>query len=175
DLAHDPADVLSAVRDVDAEELLDGARVAEVVDEGRDVVEAVGVGNGIVVRADLAVLLEGAVEVADLHVRLHHRLAVELREDADDAVHGGMRGAEVHEHVLAALAARGRPLAQEQLSGRPFAHGHISILLASPSAAARTSLRSAPISIIARLAFGCGSPPPPPPPPPPQLFSPSPS
>src|SRR4030095_13638306 len=74
-----------------------------------------------------------------------------------DAVHGGMRGAEVHEHVLAALAAGGRPLAQEQLSGRPFVHGHISILLASPSAAARASLRSAPISIIARLAFGCGS------------------
>src|SRR5713101_1859370 len=45
DLAHDHADVLAAVGDLDAEQLLDRRAVGEVVDEGRDVVEAVRVGN----------------------------------------------------------------------------------------------------------------------------------
>src|SRR3984893_18955855 len=95
----------------------------------------------LVVVARLAVLLEGAVEIPDLHVGLHHRLAVQLCEDADDAVHRGMRRPHVDVEVLGALPAS-RPLAQEQLARV----GH------------QASLRSAIILISARLAFGCASP-----------------
>ena len=101
--------------DLDAEQLLDRRAVAEVVDQRRDVVEPVRVGDRVVVRARLAVLLEGPVEVADLHVGLHHRLAVQLREDTHDAVHRGMGRAHVDVEVLAPLAASA-PLAQEQLA-----------------------------------------------------------
>ena len=70
DLRHDGADVLAALGDLDAEQLLDGRGIAEVVDQRRDVVEPVGVRDGVVLAADLAVLLEGAVQVADLDVGL---------------------------------------------------------------------------------------------------------
>jgi hypothetical protein len=115
DLAHDHPDVLASLGDLDAEQLLHHRAVAEVVDERGDVVEPVGVGDRVVVRARLAVLLEGPVQVADLHVGLHHRLAVKLREDAHDAVHRGMSRPDVDVEVLAALATSA-PLAQEQLA-----------------------------------------------------------
>jgi hypothetical protein len=122
DLAHDHANVLAPLRDLDAEELFHRGGVGEVVDEGRDVVQPVRVGDGIVVRARLAVLLEGAVEIADLHLGLDHRLAVELRKDADDPVHGRMRRTHVDVEVL---AARSRPgsLSQKQLARGSLWHG----------------------------------------------------
>ena len=52
----------------DAEQLLDGHRVADVVDHRRDVVEAVGVREHLRVGRVLRFLLEAAVQVAELHV-----------------------------------------------------------------------------------------------------------
>ena len=139
DLAHDHPDVLAPLGDLDAEQLLDGRAVAEVVDEGRDVVEAVRVGDRVVVGARLAVLLEGPVEVADLHVGLHDRLAVQLREDPHDAVHRGVGRAHVDVEVLAPLAPARRALAEEQLP-------HVGHYTLDPS------------FVFTRLACGCASP-----------------
>jgi hypothetical protein len=117
DLAHDHADVLAPLRDVDAEQLLDGRGVAEVVDERRDVVQPVRVRDGVVVAADLAVLLEGAMEIADLDVGLADDLSVELGQDADDPVHRRMRGPDADGEVRVA-AAGPRPLAEHELPTR---------------------------------------------------------
>ena len=123
DLRHDRADVLAALGDVDAEELFDGVGVREVVDERRDVVEPVGVGNRVVPAADLAILFERAMQVADLDVGLADDLAIELGHDADDAVHGGMRGPQADGQVLA--RARAAPLAQHDLAARGLGHAQI--------------------------------------------------
>ena len=88
DLRHDHPDVVAALRDRQAEELLDGHAVAHVVDERRDVVEPVGIRNDAVVVDRLRHLLEAAVEVANLHVGVDDLLPVERGNDADDPVHG---------------------------------------------------------------------------------------
>jgi len=48
DLGHDGADVLAPLGDVDVQQLLDRVGIGEVVDEWRDVVQAVRVRNGVV-------------------------------------------------------------------------------------------------------------------------------
>ena len=103
------------------EQLLDGGGVAEVVDQGRDVVEPVRVGDGVVPATDLAVLLEGPMQVADLHVGLGHRLAVQLGHDADDPVHGRVRRSHPHGEILAPSAGA-TPLAQHELADDRLGH-----------------------------------------------------
>src|SRR5689334_25276762 len=80
----------------------------------------------VVPAAVLAVLLERAVQVADLDVGLHDGLAVELGDDPDDPVHRrmGRPDADVQvlwsaagtaaltEHELAPRRSRHRPLAR---------------------------------------------------------------
>jgi hypothetical protein len=39
------------------------------------------------------------VEIPDFHVGADDLLAIELGDDADDSVHGGMRGPDVEQHV----------------------------------------------------------------------------
>ena len=121
DLGHDHADVLAPLGDVDAEELLDRGGVPEIVDQRRHVVEPVGERDRVVPAALLAVLLEGSVQVADLDVRLHDRLAVELGDDPDDPVHGRMGRPDAEVQVLGA-AAGAASLAQHELAPRRRRH-----------------------------------------------------
>ena len=90
---------MAALRNRDAQELLHGHAVAHVVDERRDVVEPVGVGDDAVVVDRFRHLLEAAVEVADLDVGVLDPLAVEPGHDPDDPVHRRMRRADVEKHV----------------------------------------------------------------------------
>ena len=82
------------------QQLLDRQRVADVVEHRRHVVEPVDVREDLRPRPALAHLLEAAVQVADLHVGLHDRLAGELEHDAHGAVHRGMRRPHVEVHRL---------------------------------------------------------------------------
>jgi len=95
EFAENDADVRATLGDLHAEEFLDGEREADVVQERRDVVQAVRVREHLRPGAALAHLLEAAVEVAGLHVAPDDGLAVDLEHDADRPVHRGMRGAHV--------------------------------------------------------------------------------
>src|SRR5690606_20336057 len=64
DLTHQRPNVLAAFGHLDVEQLLDGHGVAEVVDQRRDVVEAVGVREDLQPGRVLAHLLEATVQVA---------------------------------------------------------------------------------------------------------------
>ena len=72
--------------------------VADVVDERRHVVEAVGPGHHVVPDLGLGVLLEGPVQVADFDLGVDDAFPVELQHQPDDAVHGGVGRAHV-EHI----------------------------------------------------------------------------
>src|SRR4029450_2301428 len=111
--------------DVDTQELLDGRRVAEVVDERRHVVEPVGERDRVVPAALLAVLLEGPVQVPDLHVGVDDDLAVQLGRDPDDPVHRGMGGADADVDVLG-TAAGAAPLTEHELAPRRLRHRAVS-------------------------------------------------
>ena len=106
DLRENDPNVVAALRDLDPEELLHRHAVAHVVDQRRDVVEPVGVGDDAVVVDHFRHLLEAAVEVADLHFGLFDLLAVEPGHETDDAVHGRMCRTDV-EHHFPRLETRG--------------------------------------------------------------------
>ena len=72
-LAGDDAEVLGALRNLDAGELLDGERVGPVVGDGAEVVEAVGVGHGAEVGFVLGDLFVVAMQVAEDGLELDDR------------------------------------------------------------------------------------------------------
>ncbi len=104
------ADDLGAGRDLDAHEPLDGDGVAQVVAHGGEVVGAVGVGQEVLVPDGLALLLEAGVQVAEVGVGGDDGLAVELDDDAQHAVGGGVVGAHVENHVAVGVGLLGRDL-----------------------------------------------------------------
>ena len=77
DLTADHPDVLRALGRADAGQVLEREREGDVVQDGRGVVQAVGVGNAVVPRPLLAHLLEAAVQVSDLDVDVEDGLAVQ--------------------------------------------------------------------------------------------------
>ena len=101
--AHHDADDLRAVRHLDARQLLDGQHVGQVVHHAAQVVDAVGVGDVGVPRLPLAHLLGAAVVVADVRHGVDDVLAVELEDDAQDAVRPGMLRPQVEEHEVGVL------------------------------------------------------------------------
>ena len=100
---HDP-DHLHPIRHFDAGQLLDGQHVGEVVHHAAQVVDAVGVGDVGVPGLALAHLLGAAVVVADVGHGVDDLLAVQLEDDAQDAVRAGVLRPEVEEHEVGVFA-----------------------------------------------------------------------
>ena len=80
------------------------------VDEGRAVVETIGVGNDLPVRPLFGHLLEVAVQIADFRLRVLDGLAVEQDLHSEGAVHGRMRRAHVQDQMLGTLGHVEEPL-----------------------------------------------------------------
>src|SRR5436189_241525 len=108
DLTADHADVLAALGHRHARQLLDREREPDVVQDGRGVVQAVGVREAVVPRPLLAHLLEAAVEVADLHLHVDDGLAVEAEVELDGAVRRRVRRPHLDLHHVARSARRAR-------------------------------------------------------------------
>src|SRR5207237_3090093 len=108
DLPADQADVLAALGGGHARQLLDREREADVVQNGRGVVQAVGVGEAVVPRPLLAHLLEAAVEVADLDLDVDDGLAVEAEVELDGAVRRRVRRPHLDLHHVARGTLRAR-------------------------------------------------------------------
>ena len=85
---------------VDAEERLHRVVPGDVVHDGADVVHAADGAHVLVVVVVLGELLEAAVQVADVRVRPHHPLAVELKHDPHRGVRGRMLGTEVQDPAV---------------------------------------------------------------------------
>ena len=83
--------------------LLHRKDVGEIVHDPAQVVDAVRVGDEGVPGLPLPHLLRAAVMEADLGQAVDDLLAVELQDDADDAVGAGMLGPDVEEHEVGAL------------------------------------------------------------------------
>ena len=81
------AEILGALGDFEAEELLDGEAVAEIVRHRGEIVDAVGEGNDLLVELGFAGLLDAGVEVADVWGAGQRRLRHRFR-----APGGGRRG-----------------------------------------------------------------------------------
>ena len=107
-LAGDGAQAVAALVDLEPGELLAAEAPAPVVEHGGGVVHAVGEGDVADVGAPLEELLHRAVEVAEDHLEVHHRLAVEGDEEVEYAVGAGVVGPEVElDQVGAHVAAQG--------------------------------------------------------------------
>jgi hypothetical protein len=112
-LGEQGADPLRPLRHLDADQLLDGAHVGQLIGEEAQVVHPRGVGDALPVRLLLEVLLEPGVHVADVGVQADHHLAVEGDDQPQHAVRRRVVGPEVdRDQVLAGrrvdLAGRSR-------------------------------------------------------------------
>ena len=92
------------------EELLDREHEGELVDLEGEVVDPLRVRDGLPPRLLLHVLLEARVEVADDRLDALDALAVQLDDQPEDAVRGGVVRPEVDlEDVVVLAEGRGRP------------------------------------------------------------------
>ena len=96
------ADRLRALRRLDAEQLLDGEAVAGLVEQRGQVVHPRHEGRALGPVAVLGVLLDPGVQVADHHPGLGHRLALEVEDQAEDAVGRGVLRAHVDDEAFLA-------------------------------------------------------------------------
>ncbi len=115
-LVHDGADVLHALRDLDAQTLLDAHAEGVAVLRGPEVVEAVGQRQRLGVGQALAHLLDAAVDVAAVDVELADNLTLERDAEAQHAVRGGVLGTDVDD-VLALVEQDGVRLRMKLPSG----------------------------------------------------------
>jgi hypothetical protein len=125
-LGDDHADRVDVGAGLDAHHLLDGQREAQGVAHGADVVEAVAVGEAPGIVDGLAVLLEAAVEVADVRPRRLHHLAVGLELDAQHAVRRRVLRAHVEDHVVrieVVVGGGALPVLRARVDGEAGGHG----------------------------------------------------
>ena len=101
-LHHDDADHRGALGHVvgDAEQLLDAQAVGGLLEERRHVVHARAVGDALGPGAVLHVLLDAGVQVPGVDAGLADLLAVELQDEAEHAVRGGVDGPQVDDDAL---------------------------------------------------------------------------
>lgn len=92
---------------LDAEELLDGETVGGLVEEGRQIVHARDEGRALRPRAELEVLLDAGVQIADAAAGLGDRLAVDLQDEAEHTVGGRVLRAHVDDDALVVGTGRG--------------------------------------------------------------------
>ena len=99
-LAHDDPDELTARRGLHSQKLLHRQRVADVVDQGRDIVETVRVGDHLRPGRLLAHLGEAAVQEAHRHVAREDLLSLQFEIELDSPVGRRMGGAHLQVHGL---------------------------------------------------------------------------
>ncbi len=129
DLRIEDADQLSPVRNLDAQQLLDGQAEGVLLVHRRHIVEPVQIGHVLQIGAGLHQLFGAAMQQADMRIDALDDLAVQLQHQTQHAVRGrvlraevdgelavvhvaGMVGPVIHRHVFegisAAAAVRGR-------------------------------------------------------------------
>ena len=99
-LGHEHADRLRTGRDVDAEELLDGERVRELVAERVHVVHTGHVRGPLDVHQVFGGLLHAGVQVPDDRLDAQHLFTVELEHETQHAVRGRVLRPHVDDHRL---------------------------------------------------------------------------
>ena len=121
DLVEHGADVLRALRRLDAHQPLDGQHVGVFVAHHRHVIQPVHVADRLVERLALRQLLGTAMQQADMRIGADHGFAVHFQDQAQHAVRGRVLRAEIQRVVADFLAAFGR-VAGEGGAGGLCAH-----------------------------------------------------
>lgn len=122
DLAKQGSDKLGSLGDLDIEKLLDTESKALLVGHHGDVVESVEVGESLEVGLVLDQLLGTSVKQTDVRIGSDDLLAIELENQTQHTVSGGMLRTEV-DRVVADLAVLDRVLAARLLGGAWLAAG----------------------------------------------------
>ena len=117
-LGHQHPDPGGPDRDLDPEELLDGQRERQLVEQRRGVVHAGDVGGALQVGQGLARLLHAGVQVADDRLGPQDGLTLELEHEPQHAVGRRVLGTHVDDHRLVVGSADVRSRAAASASDR---------------------------------------------------------
>ena len=98
-LAHEHADVLRSLGDLQAHELLRRHAEDQLVVEVGYVVQAVEQGDYLGVKLPLAQLLRASVEVPNMRLNVHNALSVHPEKHTEDAVSAGVLRPHVDHHL----------------------------------------------------------------------------
>ena len=93
-------------RNLQAQQFLHRQAVAQIIRERRQVIDAVGQRNRLLVRLDLEFLLDAGVQIPDVRLALYDGLAIQLQFQAQHAVRGGMLRTHVQAQAARPRAAR---------------------------------------------------------------------
>ncbi len=84
--SHGNPDVLGPFGDLDAQELLHGQNVSQVVPYPVGVIQAIRQGNDLVVRLRLGQFLDAAVKVSHMRGRLYDDLPIQFQHEPQNPV-----------------------------------------------------------------------------------------
>ena len=97
-LAHHHPDDLGAGRGLDAEQAFHGQAVPQLVEERREIVGAGDERDALLPRSIFGVLLDARVQITDHGPARHHVLAVQLQDQPEHPVRGGVLRPHVDDH-----------------------------------------------------------------------------
>ena len=129
ELGEDDPNVLGALRNVQARQLLDGHAVALLTEQGREVFGPVEVDDDLYVAGGLAQLLCATVQIADVGSNTANALPFELQDDSKDAVGAGVLRPHVDGHLdgvklLVTIGSRQRRAGQQVGGAGCGTNGH---------------------------------------------------
>ena len=128
ELGREDPDVLGPARDLDVHQLLEGEDRGPLVEQRADVLERVRVADRLVVVRVLAQLLDAAMEIAEHRVEVDDLFAVELQDDAEDAMGRWMLRAHVDEHLAVAERVElGFPLRPRRVRGDGLEDANVAV------------------------------------------------
>src|SRR5262249_37804245 len=87
---------------VDAQQLLDGERIAKIVAEWREIIHAVGDDQGLEVALILGGLLDAGMQIANVWLRLDDRLAIQREHQPQHAMRRRVLWSHIDGHGVAA-------------------------------------------------------------------------
>ncbi len=83
-----------------ADQLFGGQAEAEVIREGREIVDAIGEGDALRIGFDLAGFFDAGVQIADDRIGFEDDFAIEFQDYPQNAVRGWMLRSHIEDHRL---------------------------------------------------------------------------
>jgi len=126
-LHHDDPGELAALRHLNPHHGFHAHDMGAVVDEGRQIIHPVRQRDDLVPRPVLGKLFERGMEVSDVGRAFDHRLPVQLADEPEYPMSGGVLGSDVDQHVVGLQVGLREVDGCQRAHGGPPIHTHLRV------------------------------------------------